>query len=262
MEDMFARHVLPALRPAGRGTVRTRALHTFGAGESAVAERLGDLLRRGRNPQVGTTVSKGIVTVRVRSEAATPAAAARALDETCRAVRQRLGVRVFGADEDTLEAVTGRLLRERGKTVALAESCTGGLVAKLLTDVAGASDYFLGGWVAYANLLKQRELGVRAKTLAAHGAVSEAVAREMAEGALQRAGANLALSLTGIAGPAGGTEEKPVGTVWIALARREGSRSQSSAQSFRFAGDRESVRERAARTALNMLRLYLLETPA
>jgi PncC family amidohydrolase len=135
-------------------------------------------------------------------------------------------------------------------------------VAKLLTDVAGASDYFLGGWVAYANLLKQRELGVRAKTLAAHGAVSEAVAREMAEGALQRAGANLALSLTGIAGPAGGTEEKPVGTVWIALARREGSRSQSSAQSFRFAGDRESVRERAARTALNMLRLYLLETPA
>lgn len=146
-------------------------------------------------------------------------------------------------------------LKARRSTVALAESCTGGLVAKLLTDPPGASAVFVGGVVAYSNSVKTGILGVAPETLAAHGAVSAETAREMATGARTRLGADLALSITGIAGPTGGTPTKPVGTVWIGTATAEGA----EARLFEFSGDRRAIREQAAAAALSLLAQLLAE---
>ena len=171
-----------------------------------------------------------------------------------RVIRERLGAIVYGEGDETLEAVVGRLLRERGKTLAVAESCTGGLVAQKLTDVPGSSAYFLGGVVAYGDASKRALLGVPAELLAAHGAVSDEVARAMAEGARARFGADLAVATTGISGPGGGTPEKPVGLVHIALA--DGTRTH--ADHFVFALDRQRHRMLTAQVALDWVRRSLL----
>jgi nicotinamide-nucleotide amidase len=162
---------------------------------------------------------------------------------------------VYGEDEETMQAVVGRLLREQGRTLAVAESCTGGLVAEQISEVPGASAYFRGGVVAYANAAKTALLGVSEALLAQHGAVSEAVARAMAEGAKARFGADLAVAITGISGPDGGTAEKPVGLVYVALARAEGT----SAAGFVFPLDRLRHRQLSARLALDWVRRALLE---
>jgi nicotinamide-nucleotide amidase len=147
----------------------------------------------------------------------------------------------------------GRSLRRAGLTIATAESCTGGLIAKCLTDIAGSSDYFERGWVTYSNDAKHDELGVRAATLARHGAVSEAVALAMARGALRRCPARVSIAVTGIAGPAGGTPEKPVGTVWIAWGLQREDGIQAYARLFRFRGGRNAIRRQAAVAALEGL---------
>ena len=151
--------------------------------------------------------------------AAHGAEAARRVKEAEAIVRELLGPRIYGVEDDDLETVIVRLLTERKATLALAESCTGGCIANRVTNVPGASAVLLAGLVTYSNAAKQKFLGVQAETLARHGAVSEAVAREMAEGARREARADYALSVTGIAGPSGGTPEKPVGTVFIGLGR-------------------------------------------
>ncbi|HEX7050313.1 MAG TPA: nicotinamide-nucleotide amidohydrolase family protein [Longimicrobiales bacterium] len=150
---------------------------------------------------------------------------------------------------ESLEDAVGRTLAHRGSTLAIAESCTGGLIAKRLTDRPGASAYFLGAVVAYADHVKKALLGVRARTLETHGAVSEQTAREMADGVRRVTGADIALSITGIAGPSGGSPDKPVGTVWIALAAADGT----DAHAYRFTGDRARIREAATRAALTLL---------
>jgi nicotinamide-nucleotide amidase len=214
-------------------------------------------MRRDRRPVVGTTVSGGIVSVRVRSDEPSADLAARKLRETIRTARKRLGALVFGKEDDTLALVVGNLALQRGKRIALAESCTGGLAAKMITDVPGASDWFAGGWVVYSNALKQSELGVPGAVLKRHGAVSEAAACAMARSALRKSGADLAAAITGIAGPGGGSADKPVGTVWMAMAERRGRSVSVKAEGARFPGDRDMVRDRAAKTALNLLRLAL-----
>jgi len=146
-----------------------------------------------------------------------------------------------------------RQLRRAGLTIATAESCTGGLLAKLLTDLAGSSDYFDRGWVTYSNAAKRSELGVPATALARHGAVSEAVALAMAGGALRRSKARVAIAVTGIAGPAGATPGKPVGTVWIAWGLRRRGRIEAYAVRFRFRGGRDAIRRQAAEAALDGL---------
>ena len=258
MTAMFAAYVAPAVTGRTGRVILTEALRTFGAGESTVAEQLGDLMRRDRNPTVGTTASGGIITVRIRSDFPAAAAARQALDETTADAERRLGRLVYGRGEITLPAAVGRLLLERRKTVATVESCTGGMVAALLTDVAGSSEYMVGGWVAYANEMKTTQVGVPGELIAAHGAVSELVARAMAEGGLARSGADYALALTGIAGPGGGSPEKPVGTVWIALSRRAPAGPVTTAEDYCFPGERDAVRDRAAKFALNLLRLELV----
>ncbi len=262
MSAMFERRVAPRLGPAGGRAVRTRALHTIGLGESELADRLGPILDRARDPLVGTTVSGPVVTCRLRSErSGTPEAADRALDETERAIRDRLGAHVFGADADTLASAVVRALAARGQTLAVVESCTGGLLGSMITDVPGASGVFLAGWITYANEAKRRDVGVPARILehGGPGAVGRACALAMAEGGVMRAGARHALAITGIAGPDGGTPDKPVGTVWIARASA-GSASgsgHSEARRFRFSGSRADVRTWAALSALAVLWLHV-----
>ena len=166
-----------------------------------------------------------------------------------------LGQYLFGRDEETMQDIVGRLLKERKMTMATAESCTGGLIAHTITRVAGSSDYFLGGVVAYSNDMKAKLLGVKKKTLTAHGAVSAETARAMAEGARRVTGADLAISVTGIAGPTGGSDEKPIGTVWFGLADTSGVRDFHS----HFSGVRWKVQTMTAMTALDLIRRSLLD---
>lgn len=258
MRPMFERHVRPLLARKNGRVILTETILTFGAGESTVAEKLGDLMKRDRNPTVGTTVSAGIVAVRIRSDYPSAGPAGVHLDRTLALVRERLGTLVFGSGADTLQGVVVRQLRAAGRSVATAESCTGGGIARMLTDVPGSSACFRGGWVVYSNAMKQSELGVPARVLDQYGAVSEEAVRLLAEHARIRSGADYALAVSGIAGPDGGTAEKPVGTVWIALASPGHSEPAVTAERHQFPGDRDMVRDRAAKTALNTLRMALL----
>lgn len=253
MKLMFKQFIAPKL-DGGGAVVMSRTIHTFGAGESTVAERLGPLMDRGRSPSVGTTVSQGVVSLRLNVRSTDADTARRQLDETEAACRAALGDLVYGKDEQTLAGVVADALKAAGKTVCTAESCTGGLLAKYLTDLAGSSAFFTHGWVTYADAAKQQLLGVLPETLAAHGAVSEPVVREMAESARSLSRSDAAVAISGIAGPSGATPAKPVGTICIALATASGT----NARQFHFPGDREMVRDRAAKMALTMLRFWLL----
>jgi PncC family amidohydrolase len=261
---MFIRDVLPFIREsAGGAVILSRTLHTFGLGESAVAEKLGDLMRRDRNPSVGTTVSAGVVSLRINARFPSREIADRELEQTSAACEAALGDLIYGRDEDSLPLAVARLLaqhpiaRKWAPAVCTAESCTGGLLAKMLTDIPGSSAYFRQGWVTYQNEAKMNLLAVAQETLEKHGAVSEQTVREMATGAANQSGAPFAMAISGIAGPGGGTPDKPVGTVWIALA----TDTRLTARHFLFPGDREMIRDRSAKMALAMLRFHLLGKP-
>jgi nicotinamide-nucleotide amidase len=258
MIPMLRTRVLPLLseRRAGGAFVSTRTIHTFGRPESELNECTRDLFRR--DPAVVFTIlAKGHgVDFRVTARAANEDTMNRHLSTFEELVRERVGTKsIYGVDDDTMASVTARMLLAAGRTVATAESCTGGLVAKFLTDIPGSSAYMLQGWVTYTDESKKRQLGVAHATLELHGAVSEETAREMAEGARCASGAYYAVALTGIAGPDGGTDEKPVGLVYIALAMPEETKVHRS----RFLGDREQVRLLASLTAIDMIRRNLAE---
>lgn len=257
MKVMYERDVLPYLRAAaGQGVLLAKTILTFGAGESDVGDKIRDLMQRGRNPAVGTTAQQLVIGVRVHAHGATREAAQALLDATADDVRTRFGTLVFGEDSDTLWSAVVRLLIEKGKTVSTAESCTGGLIAKSLTDIAGSSGCFIDGIVSYANEAKMRLLGVPAELIAQHGAVSREVAQTMAVNCRKNSGSDYAISVTGIAGPTGGTPEKPVGLVYIGLADADGC----EVTEHRI-GDfltREEIRDRTRKIALNRLRLRLL----
>lgn len=272
MRPMFEESVRPRLVEAADGhALIRRSVHVFGLGESSAAELLGELLARDREPKVGTTASEGIVSARIyaRGERGEMIVAAEA---TLRAVEKRLHPFVFGRDGMTLAEAAGEALLARGERVVTAESCTGGLIGALLTERSGSSAYYAGGWITYSNAMKTARLGVPEALLAAHGAVSAPVAEAMARGALLRSEAHHALAVTGIAGPTGGDERKPVGTVFIARAsrmtigREEASNTfigdvEVDVRHFIFGGDRDGVRLRAAGAALQMLRWHLLGVP-
>jgi nicotinamide-nucleotide amidase len=240
---------------ACREAIAIRALHTFGSYEADLGRRIERFMEPGRNPAVGTTASEGVISVRIVARAEDTNAAETLADQDERELRAILGDLVFGTGEDTLMSAVARLLTERRLTIATAESCTGGLLAKQLTDISGSSAYFLRGYVTYANEAKVELLGVPAALLEAHGAVSEEVARAMAAGCRERSRSDLAVSITGIAGPTGGTAVKPVGLVYLGLADAGGV----EVKPCRFAPHlpREALRDRACKTALNMVRLRL-----
>ncbi len=254
MVEMFQTAVRPALPQSPRAIVQI-AIHTFGIGESNVFAIIRDLMTREGDLTVGTTIAEGLVTVWVTSRAATEEDAQRQANAVTQPLRERLGAIVIGEGNVTMASVIGDRLRERKQTLATAESCTGGLIGEMITQVAGSSGYYLGGVVAYDNEIKHRLLDVSPALVATHGAVSEPVAAAMGEGVRRKTGADWALAVTGIAGPSGGTLEKPVGLVYLALAGAGGTKVEKTI----FPGDRQSIRHRVAVAALNMLRLAITE---
>lgn len=269
---MFEAAVIPALALDHSRTILTRALHTIGLGESDIATLLsttpdGNLMSRDRSPLVGTTASGGIVSVRIRAEgASTRAAGIEQLNSTERHVRNALGSSVFAADGPPHEALPAAVLtamKHRGLTLAVCESCTGGMLGSQVADVPGCSDVYMGGLITYANDAKAALAGVPLELIRTHGAVSAPVASAMARGASQRLGTSAALAITGIAGPSGGTSDKPVGTVWISLALRRHPEGPVAIDTRRFLlnGDRRHIREFSTRLALGMLWFHLAGTP-
>lgn len=258
LHRMLDEQVLPRItqRQPGGGVVRATLLRTFGIGESNLDNELADVAKDG-DVSLGFRTSFPDNYLRPVVRAATAEEAETLLARTCATIRERLGAMIYGEGDETLEAVTGGLLAERGLTLAVAESCTGGLLAERITAVPGSSRYFLGGVVAYANAAKQALLGVSEQALVAHGAVSEPVARALAEGVRERFGSDFGVATTGISGPDGGGDEKPVGLVWVAVAGRDGT----EAREFLFPFDRERHRQLTAQVALDWVRRLLLGEP-
>ncbi|MHC4573640.1 MAG: competence/damage-inducible protein A [Planctomycetota bacterium] len=254
MKQAFEQSVLEKLKELACGqAAAVRKLRCFGTGESNIAELLGPLMERRRNPLINCTARHGIITLQIIATATDSRTAQEMAERDETRLRKMLGNLVFGTDEQTLAEVVGRYLGQQKKTIAVAESCTGGTVARLLTDVPGASNYFTHGWVSYSNQAKIDQLSVPAELIKKHGAVSQQVAAAMAWGARKRAGTDVAIGVTGIAGPTGASEQKPVGLVYIAVDCEEGCETER----FVISGDRATIRLRAAQSALNLLRLKL-----
>jgi len=256
MQPMWRETIAPYLQARSGQVIVSRTLRFCGIGEGALEMELKELIHAQRNPTIAPYAKLGEVHIRVTACAATADEAELLIDPVVEQIRARVGQYLYGVDEETLEEVVGRLLRARGATLAVAESCTGGLLGGRLTNIPGSSEYFLGGIISYSNTVKESLLAVPEATLRAEGAVSVATARAMAEGALHATGATLAVSITGIAGPGGGTEEKPVGLVYYGVARAGGETRVKRSTQW---GDRFSIRNRAVQEALVLLRAVLLE---
>ncbi len=255
MKPMFENHATSRL--AGRvGSLRVvrRLLRVAGLGESAVDEKIAPIYTQYDNPQTTILFNQSEIEIHLTARGRTETDANTLLDRLSEQIEERLGNAVFSFAGEKMEEVVGLKLAVGGYTLSVAESCTGGLIAQRLTEVPGSSKYFIEGVVAYANDAKTRTLGVEPILLLEHGAVSAPVAEAMAEGIRKRAGTDFGLSVTGIAGPGGGTEEKPVGLVYIALA----DDVKTEHRKLKLPGDRQLIRWRASQAALDMLRRRLI----
>ncbi len=291
MKQMFDGIILPKLKEISDGDfLVVRKIRCIGAGESTIAEMLGDLMNRDRNPLINCTVDYGIITLHIVAKAKDKKTAETMAQKDVDKLRGILGNLIYGFDEQTLAEVVGQKLLGGKKTLALAESCTGGLIAKMITDVAGSSRYFTYGWVTYSNEAKISELGVEKSLIEQFGAVSGEVSQAMAAGARKKAGSDYAIAVTGIAGPDGGSlsrtfctgqdtkdshfnkdiskeslrqddmlqkvrdEKKPVGLVYISIADEKGVDTEQFLFGHR---NRDFIRLRTCQNALNLLRLKL-----
>ena len=255
MRPMFENYVQSRLaEKAGNLRVLRRVLRVAGMGESAVDEKIAPIYTRYENPQTTILFNQSEIEIQLTARGRTEADAEALLDKLSEELEDRLGHSIFAFRGEKMEEVVGLRLSVSGYTLAVAESCTGGLIAQRLTDVPGSSKYFIEGVVAYSNEAKTRTLGVEPVLLLEYGAVSAQVAEAMAEGIRRRAGTDFGLSVTGIAGPSGGTEEKPVGLVFIALA----SEALTEHRKFKLPGDRQLIRWRASQAALDLLRRRLI----
>ncbi len=251
MEALFEQHVAPRIRPLAPDDAYQIRVRTFGLPESVVGEKLAGVEAAYPGTTLGYRAHFPEIDVKVLARAGSRAAAKRLCEDAMREVKSCLGPSIYGEGDETFAGVVGRALRTRGWTLAIAESCTGGLVGHLLTREPGASDFLLLDAVTYANSAKVHVLGVDEETIRWHGAVSPEVAEAMARGAKRVAGADIALSLTGVAGPSGGSDTKPVGTVYIALARADGG---IDIQQKLLSGGRERIQILAAYEALQAVR--------
>lgn len=253
---MLKEKLLPILQQYGasKEIILSRVLKITGLGESTVEEKIRDLLK-GTNPTLATLARPGEIHLRVTAKAQDTRAAMDLIRPLEEMIRQRLKEHIFGADEDTLEGVVGDLLTLKGLTLAIAESCTGGLLSHRLTNIPGSSAYFHQGIIAYDNKVKVKLLGVSAEILASRGAVSEEVALAMARGVRELAGTDIGIGITGIAGPGGGTPAKPVGLVYLAIDYQGATQVRKEL----FQGGREEIKWRATQSALDMLWRLLKE---
>jgi len=255
LEYVFRTGCLPRFEQlAPLQAIRTRIYRVTGLPESTLDERIAPVYSKYSNPVTTVLAAPGDIQVHLRARCKSPEEAEALLDEVGSGIEKVLGDRIYSTDGADMETTIGKMLRDRNATVAVAESCTGGALGSRITAVPGSSDYFLGGFITYTDRLKQELLGVPRALLLEHSAASEAVAGAMAHGARARTGATYALSVTGVAGPEGGTEEIPAGTVFVGLASGEGTTTRS----IRFPGDRDRVRRLATQSALDLLRRALL----
>jgi nicotinamide-nucleotide amidase len=243
------------MEKAGKNVIQSKILKVCGMGESNVADALQEIVDPLTNPTIAFLARPNEVSVRITAKASDGDEASRMISIVADRVREKLGENVFGEDNQTMEEAVGILLSEKHKTLAIAESCTGGLISDRITDVPGSSDYFQGTVIAYSNKIKVNLLGVSEEDLNQHGAVSSPVAIQMAQGVRKLARTDYGLGVTGIAGPTGATPQKPVGLVYIAVSSEDDTYSKE----FRFLGDRAVVKRRASQMALDMLRRELLK---
>ncbi|MCH8207652.1 MAG: competence/damage-inducible protein A [Nitrospinae bacterium] len=254
MDYLLEQQVLPRLASKSGVRIAHRALNTTGITESGLWEKVGPLDALKDSVVVASLPSHLGVRIRLSAYGKEESEAMEKLNRAEKFFREKISSYIYGLDEETLEGNLGQLLREKKLTLAVAESCTGGLIGHRLTNISGSSDYYLEGFVTYSNEAKARRLGVEMKLIEKHGAVSLDVALAMAEGVRKAAGADRGLAVTGIAGPTGGTESKPVGLTFIAVSDKE----RSQCERFLFPQDRIRNKERAAQAALNLLRLSLI----
>ena len=255
-QPMFENFILPKLRrAAGEIYVKRRILRVGGMGESAVDEAIAPIYKGYETVETSILFNKSEIEIHLSAQSNSETEADRTLEELAAKIIEKLGIAVFSRNGELMEEVVGKLLKESGKTLSVAESCTGGLIGERLTDVQGASVYFMQGIVAYANEAKIKTLNVAPEIIEKNGAVSAEVAEEMAIGMRELANTDYAISVTGIAGPDGGTDEKPVGTVFIGYA------DATRVKSFKavLPGDRYLIRWRASQTALDYLRRKILQ---
>ena len=259
MKAMWQSVAVPYLKQSGwaSGVIHSRTLKFWGIGESTLAEKVGSLLDS-ENPTVAPYANEGEVKLRLSAKAESVSAANELIDPIAKKIRQAARTHYYGQDDESLASVVGDLLLARSQTLSVAESCTGGGLGRLITATPGSSSYFWGGVISYDNRVKQTVLGVSEQDLVQKGAVSEEVAIAMAQGVRRRLGTDWGISITGVAGPGGGSKEKPVGLVYIGIADEASAR----ADKFLFGEDwtRDRIRERSALSALNLIRLVLIDS--
>ncbi|MCK8826531.1 competence/damage-inducible protein A [Natroniella acetigena] len=251
MKVMIQEEIIPYLQDSilDDEIIKSKVMKLYGIGESSLEEEIADILEEQTNPTIAPLASRGEVKLRLTAKADSLAEAEQMIAEKIAELEERIGDYVYGYDEEGLEEAVAKLLLEHGLTLATAESCTGGLLGARLTDVSGSSAYFERGVISYSNQAKQELLGVAEETLRQYGAVSSQTAQEMALGIKKRAGTDLGLAITGIAGPTGGTPQKPVGLVYIAVADKEDVTSYK----YQFKGGRERVKFLTSQQALKLL---------
>lgn len=254
MKPMFLNYAKEHLSKLGDGVIVSKTLRVLGIGESGAAELLQDLIETGSNPTIAPYAKEDDVIFRITAKAENKEKAEALIEPVKDEVKKRLGDNCYGEDDDTIETVVAELLLKKKLTISTAESCTGGMIASELISYPGISEAFIEGAVTYANEAKMRTLNVKKETLDKYGAVSEETAREMAEGIAKRVNSDVSVVTTGIAGPGGGTKDKPVGLVYIGVYYK----GSVSVGRYVFFGDRYKVRRKATITALDLVRRTIM----
>ncbi len=256
LEWMFEHAVVPYLKKQFpvQGIIVSKILHTYGIGESALEEKISDFILSQSNPTIALLAKRGEVIIRLTAKSDTTTQAEQLITQLEEQLRQRIADYIWGLDNDTIEANIGRILTEKQLTIALAESCTGGLITSRITDISGSSNYLIGSIVCYTNEIKSKFVDVPSQIITDYGAVSHQTALLLATGIRQKFNATLGMGITGIAGPAGATPTKTVGTVYIAIDGPRGAQYKK----YTFNGQRTDIKYRTSQAALHMLREYTL----
>lgn len=255
MKPMFENHVKPYLQNITDNILESKILRLFGIGESLLEDKIIDIIRNQKNPTIAPYVGNMDVILRITAKAKNKDESEKLIHKMEKKVRERVGEFIYGEGDTSIEEVVSKLLLEKNMSISTSESCTGGLVSSSLIDYPGISSVFIEGCVTYSNEAKIDRLGVKQETLDTYGAVSEQVAREMAEGIAKKFNTNIGLSTTGIAGPEGGSDEKPVGLVYMGIYIN----GKTIVKRFIFNGNRQQIRLKTTKTLLNELRIELLK---
>ncbi len=255
MVPMFNNKIFPYLKKKSNSIIKSKTLRVVGIGESSLQDMLYDFMKKQTNPTIALYAKEGEVQIRITAKSEDENHVSSIIDESITKIKEILGDSIYGYDEESLEYIINKLLQHNNKTIAIAESCTGGLVSNRLTDIPNASRSYINGIICYSNESKINMLGVKKETLINHGAVSEETATEMAKGVKEISKTDIGLSITGIAGPDGGNEEKPVGLCYIGLTLND----KISTYKCLFNGNRQKIKWLASTKALDILRKNLIE---